>query len=195
MLACEVYKIRGDKNAYMNNEYMKAKQEQIENQKEVEKLQKKIDNLKEEKKQEKEYKKDYFIAVRRDLQTVLKRCFDEEGTTKAYIHLRLKKTREDVILHVGESAIERDWLEDNYEKELEKVRKIYENDEKARMEILAPKLLEEAKKIQEQKEKEERKKNIFHSIIYIIGQIFKWIFLIFFGGIYFIFRVISGLAK
>ena len=132
MLACEVYKIRGDKNAYMNNEYVKAQQEQRKNQKEVEKLQKQIDNLKEEKQQEKEYKKDYFIAVRRDLQTVLKRCFDEEGATKAYIHLRLKKTREDVILHVGESSIERDWLEDNYEKELEKVRKIYENDEKAK---------------------------------------------------------------
>lgn len=190
MLACEVYKIRGDKNAYM-----KSKQEQIENQKEVERLQKQIDKLKDEKQQEKEYKKDYFIAVRKDLQTTFKRCFDKEGATKAYIHLRLKETREDVILHVGENSIERDWLEDNYEKELEKVRKIYENDEKARMEILAPKLLEEAKKAQEQKEKEERKKNIFHSIFYIIGQIFKWIFLILFGGIYFIFRVISGLAK
>lgn len=190
MLACEIYKIRGDENAYM-----KTKQEQVENQKEVERLQRKLENLEEEKKQEKEYKKDYFIAVRKDLQSTFKLCFDEEGAKKAYIHLRLKSTRERVILNVGENSIERDWLEDNYEKELEKVRKIYENDEKARMEILAPKLLEEAKKIQEQKEKEERKENIFYSIIYIIGQIFKWIFLILFGGIYFIFRVISGLAK
>ena len=82
MLACEVYKIRGDKNAYMNNEYMKAKQEQIENQKEVERLQKKIDKLKDEKQQEKEYKKDYFIAVRKDLQSTFKLCFDEEGAKK-----------------------------------------------------------------------------------------------------------------
>ena len=156
MLACEVYKIRGDKNAYMNSEYTKAKQEQIKNQKEVEKLQKQIDNLKKEKQQEKEYKKDYFIAVKKDLQATFKHCFDEEGAKKAYIHLRLKNTRERIILNVGESSIERDWIDDNYEKELEKVRKIYENDEKARMEILAPKLLEEAQKAQEQKEKDQQ---------------------------------------
>ena len=44
-------------------------------------------------------------------------------------------------------------------------------------------------------QKSEKRWATVETILHIIGSIFKWIGLILFGGIYFIFRVISGLAK
>ena len=148
MLACKIYKIRGDKNAYMNEEYIKAKQEQEANKKEVEKLQQKLDNMENQKQQDKEYKKDYFIAVKKDLQNTFSNCFEREGLKVGYIHLRLKSTRDDIIKHVAENSDEIRWIDDNYEKELERIKKIYENDEKAKLEILKPKI--EAEKAKQQ---------------------------------------------
>ena len=162
-----------------------------DNQKEVEKLQRQLEKAKEEKENKKQYERDLKIAVENDLKRCFYNCFENEGLEKGLIHLSLKITRDKIIQNVGENEIERNYIDNNYEKILNKVKKVYENDQKAKSIILSYQLQQQQIEEQEQEKKSQKWITIFN----IIGNIFKWFFIILFGGIYLIFKFVSDLAK
>ena len=124
-----------------------------DNQKEVERLQRKLEQAKEEKENKKQYERDLKIAVENDLKRCFYNCFDREGLEKGLINLSLKTTRDNIIQNVGENEIERNYIDNNYEKILNKVKKVYENDQKAKNSILAYQLQQQQIKEQEQEKK------------------------------------------
>ena len=162
-----------------------------DNQKEVERLQRQLERAKEEKENKTQYERDLKIAVENDLKNCFYNCFEREGLEKGLIHLSLKVTRDKVIQNVGENEIERNFIDNNYEKILSKVKKVYENNQKAKNTIIAYQLQQQQIKEQEQEKKDQKYMTIFN----IIGSILKWICIILFGGIYLIFKFISDLAK
>ncbi len=118
----------------------------INNQKEIERLTEKLEQQKEEKKTQKEYERDLKIAVENDCINCMKRDFEKEGYKNACINLQLAKTRQDILDHVPESEFERNYLDKNYERIFNKVKKIYENDMKAQeqmQQLIIEKQLEE----------------------------------------------------
>ena len=161
------------------------------NQKEVERLQRQLERAKEEKENKKQYERDLKIAVENDLKNCFYNCFEREGLEKGSINLSLKVTRNEIIQNVGENEIERNYIDNNYEKVLNKVKKVYENDQKAKNTILAYQLQQQQIKEQEQEKKNKKWITFFN----IIGNILKWSCVILFGGIYLIFKFISDLAK
>lgn len=189
----------------MKKKQKNSEKEQERLKKEVERLQKKL----EEKESQKQYEKDLKIAVLQDLQMCMYNDFEKEGLTKAYINLRLKTTRQNIIKNVGENSEERKILDENYEKILEKVKKIFENDIKAKNEYTQITLIEkqkkeeyqqqESKKTQIEELKKEKQKQhkieLIKKIFCFCWQILKILFLICFGGIYLIFAIICGLAN
>ena len=163
----------------------------VDNQKEVERLQRKLEQAKEEKENKKQYEKDLKLAVENDLKNCFYNCFEREGLEKGLINLSLKVTRDEIIQNVGENEIERNYIDNNYEKILNKVKKVYENDQKAKNTILTYQLQQQQIKKQDQEKKNQKYMTIFN----IIGSILKWICIILFGGIYLIFKFISDLSK
>ena len=162
-----------------------------DNQKEVERLQRQLERAKEEKENKKQYEKDLKIAVENDLKRCFYNCFEREGLEKGLINLSLKVTRDEVIQNVGENEFERNYIDNNYEKILNKVKKVYENDQKAKNTILAYQLQQQQIKEQKQEIKQQKWINTFN----IIGNILKWTCIMLFGGIYLIFKFISDLSK
>lgn len=218
-----------DSNKQLQNEYIKARKETEKATREAEKLAKKLEYARQEKEQKREYERDLKKAVEKDCIQCFKRCFEREGYKKALYHLQLAETRKDILQNIPESESEFDYLDNNYERILNKVKKIYENDQNAKNELLTQQLKEELQKSgnieiaqkfgydenkiytieginklndnikayiekQEQQEKENTT-NIFIAFFRFIGLIIKWIFLILFGGLYLIIKVLTGLAK
>ena len=218
-----------DNNKQLYSEYKKAQKEAEQATKKAEQLAKKLEQARQEKEQKREYERDLKKAVEKDCVQCFKRCFEREGYKKALYHLQLAETRKDILQNIPESEFEFDYLDNNYEKLLNKVKKIYENDQNAKNEKITQQLKEElqksgnieiAKKFgydenkiytieginklndnikayieqQEQQEKENAT-NIFIAFFRFIGLIIKWIFLILFGGLYLIIKVLTGLAK
>ena len=140
----------------------------IENQKEVERLTKQLEKAKEEKKTQKEYERDLKIAVENDCINCMKRDFEKEGYTNACINLQLAKTRQDIIENVAESEIERQYLDNNYERIFNKVKRIYENDEKAKKGYLELETQKQLEEIQKQEEKKQEHNSIIIAIFAFI---------------------------
>lgn len=178
----------------MNIREARKEQEQKKRLEEI----KKIEEKKEKEKEQKQYEKDLKIAVENDLKNCFMNCFEREGLQKGYINLRLLSTRKEIIENVGENFAERQYIDENYEKILSKVKQIYENDQKAKSEYMQLQLLEEQQKQQEEEQKQQEKeqnKNIILNILCYLVQGIKWLFIILFGGIYLIFKFIYELAN
>lgn len=109
--------------------------EQEKLQKQVDKLQKQLEQEKEKKKNERQYEKDIYKAVEQDLMSTFCRTFEKEGMAKGFLNLSLKITRDEILAHVAESDIEWHWINNNYERILNRTKKIYENDRKAQEEL------------------------------------------------------------
>ena len=103
------------------------------NQNKIEKLNKQLEKTREEKKTQKEYERDLKKAVEYDCIECMKDDFEREGYTNACINLQLVATRQAILKNVPKSEIERQYLDDNYEKIFNKVKKIYANNEKAKI--------------------------------------------------------------
>lgn len=116
-----------------------------------------------------------------------------------YINLSLVTTRKEIIENVAESTIERDYIYNNYEKILNKVKKIYENDEKAKNAYLHMKMQEQINQYTEQQKKEQKKIiiqtlliNIFKTICSPIGLILFFLILFIWGYFAFAVPVLNG---
>lgn len=125
----------------------------------------------------------------------LERCFcnsfEKYGTQTAILGLSLKSTRDDILAHIPESRIEYDYLNENYEKILNKIKKIYINDEKAKMQLQQIEIQKQAEQEQLQREKDEK----FERTCNAIGSILKWSLIIIFAPIILLFMFIAGLSK
>lgn len=116
-----------------------------------------------------------------------------------YINLSLVTTRKEIIENVAESTIERDYIYNNYEKILNKVKKIYENDEKAKNAYLQMQMQEKINQYKEQQKKEQKKIiiqtlliNIFKTICSPIGLILFFLILFIWGYFAFAVPVLNG---
>lgn len=166
-----------------------------------------IDTYKKSKKRTKEEKqarlKEQEIADKEDKQRSsiksaveeLERCFcnsfEKYGTQTAILGLSLKSTRDDILAHIPESRIEYDYLNENYEKILNKIKKIYINDEKAKMQLQQIEIQKQIEQEQLQLEQDEK----FEKTCNAIGSILKWSLIIIFAPIILLFMFIAGLSK
>ena len=165
----------------------------IENQKEVEKLTKQLEKVKQEKKTQKEYERDLKKAVEHDCINCMKRDFEEEGFTRACINLQLARTRQAILENVPESEFERQYLDDNYERIFNKVKKIYANNEKAKIQM---------EQLKAQQEEEARKNTTAYKVLATLGVIgliilliLKWAVILGIGACIFVFILICMCAK
>lgn len=165
----------------------------INNQKEVEKLTKKLERKKEEKKTQKEYERDLKKAVEHDCIECMKADFEKEGYENACINLQLVTTRQAILENVPESEAERQYLDDNYERIFNKVKKIYSNNEKAKMQF---------EQLKAQQEEESRKNTTAYKILATLGiiglimlLILKWTLILGVGICIFVFILICMCAK
>lgn len=172
-------------------EIEKVNKTMADNQKEVEKLTKQLEKAKEEKKTQKEYERDLKIAVENDLISTMKGYFEREPFQNACINLSLASTRQEILDNVPESEFERNWIDKNYERIFNKVKKIYENDMKAKQEIQNMILQEQLKQQQIENEKDAK----FENGVKIFFDILKWICIIIFAPIVLLFIFISMCAK
>ncbi len=183
------------------NKTIEQNQKEIQkNQKEVEKLTRKLEQQKEEKKTQKEYERDLKIAIENDCINCMKRDFEKEGYRNACINLQLAKTRQDILDHVPESEFERNYLDKNYERIFNKVKKIYENDMKAQeqmQQLILEKQLEEQQVQQEQMKKSPAYKILLGICItgLVLFTLMKWDLILGIGACIIIFLVILGCSK
>lgn len=165
----------------------------IENQKEVEKLSRQLEKAKEEKKTRKEYERDLKKAVEHDCIECMKRDFEKEGFQNACINLQLVTTRQAILENVPESELERQYLDDNYERIFNKVKKIYANNEKAKMQV---------EQLKAQQEEEAQKNTTAYKVLAVLGVIgiiilliLKWAVILGIGACIFVFILICMCAK
>ena len=165
----------------------------INNQKEVERLTKQLEKAKEEKKTQKEYERGLKKAVEHDCIECMKRDFEKEGFANACINLQLVTTRQAILENVPESEIERQYLDDNYERIFNKVKKIYANNEKAKI---------QAEQLKAQQEEETRKNTTAYKVLATLGIIgliillfLKWAVILGVGACIFVFILICMCAK
>ena len=163
----------------------------VDNQKEVEKLTKQLEKAKKEKETKKEYERDLKIAVENDLISTMKGYFEREPFQNACINLQLADTRQEILEHVPESEFERNWIDKNYERIFNRVKKIYENDMKAKAQIQNIILQRQLEEQQIQEEKDAK----FENGVKIFFNILKWIAIIIFAPIVLLFIFISMCAK
>ena len=164
--------------------------------KEVDKLTKQLEREKERKtkqKELKEYEKNSKEAVEHDCIECMKRDFEKEGFTNACINLQLITTREAILENVAENEIERHYLDENYEKIFNKVKNIYANNEKAKI---------QAEQLKTQQEEEIRKNTTAYKVLATLGIIglivllfLKWAVILGVGACIFIFILICMCAK
>lgn len=116
-----------------------------------------------------------------------------------FINLSLVSTRNEIIKNVAENTIEYDYLYNNYEKILNKVKKIYENDEKAKYAYLQMQMKEKIKHQLEEEKTHQTKYliqniliNIFKTICSPIGLILFFLILFIWGYFAFAVPVLNG---
>ena len=139
------------------------------NQKEAEKLQRQLENEKAKKENQKQYEKDLKIAIENDLRNTFEKCFERDGLEKGLINLSLKQTRNEILQNITNSSFEYDFINNNYERILNKVKKIYENDQKARNKILAMQLQQQ----QQEQQKEDKKTDLYKALLKIFFVLFN----------------------
>ena len=164
-----------DNNKQLYSEYKRAQKEAEQATKKAEQLAKKLEQAKEEKQQKREYERDITKAVEKDCIQCMRRCFEREGCQKASYHLQLVETRNDILQHIPESEKEFDFLDNNYERILNKVKKQYENDQKAKTYFLTEQLKEVQKKKEVEEagqQKKQETKNIFFNLIVFLAYAF-----------------------
>lgn len=135
-----------DSNKQLQNEYIKARKETEKATREAEKLAKKLEYARQEKEQKREYERDIKKAIEKDFIKDLQIYINKNNYKKAFIDLYTIETRTNIINKFAKNDFEFDYINENYERILNKVKKIYENDQNAKNELLTQQLKEELQK-------------------------------------------------
>lgn len=188
----------------MENKQKLKEQEEQEEQKRLKEI-KKIERKKEQEREQKQYEKDLLLACERDLQTSFERIFEsakpQDQLTLNIVLSKLYKLeyRNGLIDEKGSSTLEKDYLDKNYDKILNRVYKKWQNNLKS---IEVENLQVQAEEFkEEQEEQEEVQKNpifkIIMALVFIAILLFvviKW-GLIILCGVGFIFFMMILMAS
>jgi hypothetical protein len=166
--------------------------EQEQRKKEYEKAQRK----REQKAERKQYEKDLIFACKKELKQKFEEEFNLQGLKAKYYFYKIEN-RENLIKSIAKSETEGDYLETNYNKFLNETIKKYELNEEYKREHekeLAQEYVEKMRPTwEEERKKKERKENT-NAFLKLLWLIIKWIFIILFGGIYLLLKLIYTLA-
>lgn len=158
----------------LNNEYVKAKQEQEKTSKRIKELTRQIEKVKQGKLQDKEYNADFKKLMNKVLKDYfVKHYFSRRELNGAYNDLRLTETRNNIIEYIADNEKEFDYLNEIYENVLQKTYKIYKNDYDAKQELQ----LNETKNT----ETETTKKDKFIILAVCLISVIPFIYLMFTG--------------
>lgn len=135
-----------DSNKQLQSEYIRARKETEKATKKAEELAKKLEYARQEKENKKEYERDIKKAIENDFIIELKNYINKNGYEKAKNDLYLLEVRTNLIDKFTKNDFEYDFLNNDYEKIINKVKKIYENDQNAKNKILTQQLKEELQK-------------------------------------------------
>lgn len=152
-----------NERVYIMEHKQKLKErEQEKHKKEIEEIQRK----KEQKMEQKQYEKDLLIACKEELEERFEEDFSWKGTRAKYNFYSVS-VRNNIIKNIAKSKMECDYLEENYNKILNKMIKKYKLNEKYEEEKEKEEIICAIEKEQIEKEQES---NVF--------QIIKWIVII-----------------
>lgn len=174
-----------DKKEILLMDFLKKELNKTEEQKQIEKIEKQKIVL------EENTQRNSIRSATEELERCFCNSFEKYGTQTAILGLSLKSTRDDILAHIPESRIEYDYLNENYEKILNKIKKIYINDEKAKMQLQQIEIQKQIEQEQLQRAKDEK----FERTCNAIGLILKWSLIIIFAPVILLFMFIAGLAK
>lgn len=120
--------------------------------------------------------KDFIQSAKEELERCFVNDIEKEGIDMALINLHLKSTRDSILKNISESREEYDYLNENYEKILNRTTKIYVNDAKARKkrdELIEQKKIELLQeKIEEKEQKSSTIKIIILIVIFLVFGVF-----------------------
>jgi magnesium-transporting ATPase (P-type) len=122
--------------------------------------------------------KDFIQSAKEELERCFVNDIEKEGIDMALINLHLKSTRDSILKNISESREEYDYLNENYEKILNRTTKIYVNDAKARKkrdELIEQKKIE---LLQEKIEEKEQKSSTIKIIILIVSFLVFGVFIV-----------------
>lgn len=177
----------------MEQKQRRQEREQEQRKKEIKAIQQK----KAQEKEFKEYEKGLFLACKKELKQKFEEEFRLQGL-KAKYHFYKIENRDALIKSIAKSELEGDYLETNYNKFLNETIKKYElhkqyQDE--RNKELAQEYVEEMTPVWEKERKKQETKNILFGILQMFWVVIKWGFIIIFGGIFLLLKLISDLAN
>ena len=167
--------------AELKNECRLAELKREETLKEIAKLERQQAIMNEQKIYEKDMKK----AIENELKATFDDFFYKNGLEVGLNILSLLETRENIIKNIAETSNESDFLHENYERILNKVKKKYENDFKAR---------ERINKENYNCDPTTTPSNI-KIFFQVIGRIIKFLFKITLGIIYLFYRILITLTE
>lgn len=177
----------------MEQKQRRQEREQEQRKKEIKAIQQK----KAQEKEFKEYEKGLFLACKKELKQKFEEEFRLQGV-KAKYHFYKIENRDILIKSIAKSELEGDYLETNYNKFLNETIKKYElhkEYQEERNREIAQEYVEEMRPIWEKERKKRERKNTLFAIVQIIWFVIKWIFIIIFGGIFLLLKLISDLSN
>lgn len=166
--------------------------EQEERKKEIAKIQRK----KEQQAEQKQYEKDLILACKRELKERFEEDFRLQGLKAKYNFYNVTN-RDTIIKSIAKSEMEGNYLETNYNKILNETIKKYELNEQYKTEKekeIAKQYVEEMTPIWEKEQRKKEQKENAMTFLKLLWLIIKWVFIIFFGGIFLLLKFISALA-
>jgi len=166
--------------------------EQEKRKKEIEKIQRK----KELQAEQKQYEKDLLLACKNDLKCKFEEEFSLQGLDAKYTFYNIE-IRDNLIKQIAKNSLEYDFLENNYNKILKQAIQKYELHKKyqeKKAEELTQEYIESMLPIWDEEEKQEKRKQAIYAFFKTLGIGFKWIFIIVFGLIFILLKIISELA-
>lgn len=167
--------------------------EQEKRKKEIEKIQRKKD-LQAEKKQ---YEKDLLLACKNDLKYKFEEEFGLQGLDAQYFFYNIA-IRDNLIKQIAKTSLEYDFLDNNYNKILKHTIQKYELHKKyqeKKEEEIAQEYVEKMLPIWNEEHKKEQQKIAIYAFLKALIISFKWIFIIVFGFIFLLLKLISNLAN
>jgi len=188
--------ILSDKVYLLEQKQRLKEREQEQRKKEIEEIQKKKD-LQAEKKQ---YEKDLFLACKFELKRRFEEDFRLQGLNAKFQFYNIN-TRNTIIKSIARKNIEYDYLETNYNKFLKEIIQKYElhkqyqdNQEEILAQEYAERMLPIWEAEQKKLQKKEETKHTTFAILKMITIFIKYTFIICFGFIFLILKLVSNLA-
>ena len=155
-----------------------------------------LEKKKIQKAERKQYEKDLLLACKKDLKNIFEKDFSLQGTQAKFNFYNIS-TRENIIKSIATSEQEGDYLETNYNKILNEIIQKYKLNEEYKNEQqkeITRQYVEKMTPIWEALHKKKKKQENIFTFFKFLFIIIKWFFMILFGWIYLLLKLICTLA-